>query len=140
MRRVLWLVLLSSVGCVGDLAVTPTRPVADAGFDQVRFMGTAPKVTIELDGRASCDPVGAAPVTMTWAVLSAPGEHPALVTNGLHATFDASEPGDYAITATAHVGDRISDVDTVTIQVRTGNGDDVVTAAPHTDACGTPLP
>ena len=140
MRRVLWLVLFSSVGCVGDLAVTPTRPVADAGFDQVRFMGTAAKVTIELDGRASCDPVGAAPVTLTWTLLSAPGEHPPLVTSGLHATFDATEPGAYTINAIAHVGDRVSDTDTVTIQVRPGNGDDVVTAAPRTDACGTPIP
>ena len=131
--------LWGTLACEGELSVPEPLPVADAGFDQVRYLGDASELTIELDGRASCDPMGSDFQNATWSVVSAPGEEPTPDAEDLGATFTVTEAGEYILALQVSYGDRLSDPDYIAIQVRAGAGDDVVVAPPSTTACGDPI-
>lgn len=130
--------------CAGTLDVEGPDPVADAGFDQVRFLGDAAALDVELDARASCDPLDDAPdLGAAWTLVTAPpGANAAVSTHKddtLHATFTAELPGEYVVSVVVKNGDRRSDPDDVEIDVRAGDGEDIVVSAPDTDACGGPV-
>ncbi|MFZ9886678.1 MAG: hypothetical protein ACO3JL_04160 [Myxococcota bacterium] len=130
----------SFLACEGELSVPVALPVADAGFDQVLFLGGEPSVQVHLDGRASCDPTGGALTSATWTIVSAPVAPPELsAADTLTASFDATEPGDYQIALLVEAGDRQSDTDFLAVRVEQGNGDDITVGPPATDACGAPL-
>lgn len=131
--------LWGTLACEGQLSVPEPLPVADAGFDQVRYLGDASELTIDLDGRASCDPMGSTLQKATWSVVSAPGEEPSLEGEELGASFTVTEAGEYILTLQVSSGDRLSDPDYIAIQVKAGTGDDVVVAPPKTTACGDPI-
>jgi hypothetical protein len=114
-------------------------PVADAGFDQLRF-GGAEAVRVMLDGRASCDPMGEPLGEVSWRLLRAPGEWPALEDDSaLRASFLAPGPGEYVLSLEVGTGDRKSEADLLSVRVEAGEGDDVDVAPPATNACGEPL-
>lgn len=132
-----------SAGCFeAQLELEDPAPVADAGFDQVRYLDGQPSLIIDLDGRASCDPLGSSLDDAEWRVLQAPpGSSPAISPLGtLQALFNAAVPGEYLIALNVLAGDRESPTDVVSVEVRDGSGDDIVVGPPATDACGTPTP
>lgn len=143
MRRLLCLPLALAplaLGCEGELTVPLADPVADAGFDQVRHLGTQSELQVSLDGRASCDPAGEGLSGATWAVVSSPSGHPEVVPGeGLTARFTVSEPGEYLVSLIVTAGERTSEPDYLVVNVVEGHGDDVLVAPPATDACGQPL-
>ena len=118
-------------------------PYADAGFDQVRHLGgnaASGALSVELDGRASCDPMGLAFEEATWSVVSAPGRAPEPVAGSkLRASFAATEPGEYVLALQVTYGGRLSEPDYVAIRIEPGEGEDVVVAPPGTTACGDPI-
>lgn len=116
-------------------------PVADAGFDQIRYLGDAESVRVELDGRASCDPMGRTLTDAVWTLLSAPKPAPKLApTSLLRAGFEAKEPGEYILSLVVIADDRASEPDFLSVRVERGEGEDVVVAPPATNACGEMLP
>lgn len=135
---------LASVACFeAPLAVDVVTPVADAGFDQRRFLGGSTSVTIDLDGRASCDPQGEDLVDIAWSLVEGP-ERPALVdADRLRGGVVLSTPGEYlfALRVTTRAGGEVreSAPDYVSVRVLDGFGDDVVVRPPSTDACGRTL-
>ena len=116
-------------------------PVADAGWDQVRYLGSDDTVVVDLDARASCDPVGAPLGPANWVVVQAPPNSSPTVSNlgNLQALFEAATPGSYLIALTVSTEERESDADFVLIEVREGEGEDVFIGPPDTDACGNPI-
>lgn len=131
--------LLAAFGCLeAPLAIEDPLPVADAGWDQVRYLDTDDTVVVDLDARASCDPVGAPLGPANWTVVQAPpNSQPTISALGnLQALFEAAVPGSYLIALTVSTEDRESDADFVLIEVREGAGDDVFIGPPDTDACG----
>lgn len=128
--------LWGTLACEGELDLPEPLPVADAGFDQVRYLGDASELTVELDARASCDPNNAAFQEAIWTVVNAPGNPPAPVASELGATLTVTEAGEYVLALQVQYGDRLSEPDYVAIRVQTGAGQDVVVAPPSTTACG----
>lgn len=132
-----------AAGCFeAQLELDDPAPVADAGFDQVRYLQGQPSLVVDLDGRASCDPLGNSLDAAEWRVLQAPpGAGPTISPLGtLQALFNATASGEYLIALNVVAGDRESPTDVVLIDVREGSGDDVVVGPPVTDACGTATP
>jgi hypothetical protein len=132
-------VLGATLGCLeAPLSLEDPLPVADAGWDQVRYLGTDDTVVVDLDARASCDPVGAPLGPANWTVVQAPPSSAPTISNlgNLRALFEAATPGSYLIALTVSTDDRESDADFVLIEVREGEGDDVFIGPPDTDACG----
>jgi hypothetical protein len=142
-RAAVGILLVCAAGCFeGELQVDEPKPFADAGFDQVRFLGQTPVITVELDGRASCDPLGQDAPLLAWAVVDAPPyASPVVTTSGtFRAVFVAESAGDYLVSLRALVDGRESDTDFVAVRVHDGDGSDLVVAPPDTNACGEPLP
>lgn len=128
------------LACEGELSVPMAAPVADAGFDQLRHVVGSADLEINLDGRASCDPMGDGITTATWTVVTAPGSTPELdVGEDLTASFVTAESGEYVVSLVVGAGDRASDPDYLAVRVVDGEGDDVTVAPPATDACGQPI-
>src|SRR5690606_2749843 len=119
MRRasppLLLLATAALVGCAGELDVALPRPVAEAGFDQLRHLDQGQALLIELDGRASCDPFGDAVEALVWQVVQAPGDAQTEITRGepLRAALAADRPGEYLLALTVHAGTRVSEPDYV---------------------------
>ncbi len=144
MRSVALLLLgLSAVlGCIeAPIALEDPLPVADAGWDQIRYLGSDPTVVVDIDARASCDPIGAPLGPANWTVVQAPPSSSPTVSSlgNLQALFEAATPGSYLIALTVSTTDRESDADFVLIEVREGEGEDIFIAPPDTDACGNPI-
>lgn len=134
------LALLALCACEGELSVPEPPPVADAGFDQLRYLVSDP-LTIALDGRASCDPMGGGISDVTWTLVSAPGATPELSPSSLlRARFDAELPGEYLLSLVVTSGGRTSEPDYISVRVERGEGEDIVVAPPATTACGDALP
>lgn len=132
--------VLGALACEGQLSVPEPPPVADPGFDQVRYLNDAEGLTVALDARASCDPMGTPLTGAAWEIVSAPGTTPELsATTLLRAEFVASDPGEYVLSLTVAANDRESDPEYITILVKPGVGEDVVVTPPSTTACGDPL-
>ena len=131
--------LLGMVGCVeGTLEVNEPMPVADAGFDQIRFLGDGDTVVVDLDGRGSCDPQRHGVDEVRWSLVDSPLNASPLLSNAgdLRALFEADLPGDYLIGLQVTAEERESPVDYVLVSVREGDGDDVVVLLPEINACG----
>lgn len=126
--------------CDGDLSVPMAPPVADAGFDQLRF-ADGEAVSIVLDGRASCDPMGEALTDVEWTLVSAPGDAPELEEGAaLRTGFVAADAGEYLLRLVVGTADeRDSEPDFLTVRVDDGEGDDIEVAPPATNACGEEL-
>lgn len=138
------LVLVGSVACDGELQLPELGPYADAGFDQVRYLGNAggeAGIDVELDGRASCDPMGQKLSEAHWALVQAPSGSPVPTgTSQLGAKMLVTVPGEYVLSLRVVAGDRVSEPDYVSVRVMAGEGEDLVVAPPSTTACGDPLP
>ena len=133
-------ILLFFPACAGELSVTEPLPVADAGLDQILFLDGASSSVVDLDGTASCDPLGEAIASSTWTLIDQPaqgdGNGASIEASGLNASFTAEAAGEYTIMLSVKVGERASGVDYVTVVVREGSGDNVVPPPPATNACG----
>jgi hypothetical protein len=144
MSRVVVLVLaaLSLTGCFeAELGVEALHPVADAGFDQRRHLGVSSSLTVEVDGRASCDPQGAPLSAGTFSIVEGPTRPPLSALGRLRAVFEVQEPGEYLIALRVTAEDaptelRKSAPDYVVITIVEGEGEDMVLPPPSTNACG----
>ena len=126
-------------GCLGSsLEVESPAPVADAGFDQVRYLGDRDSIVVQLDGRASCDPLGDLIDRAIWTMEDAPlnSYDEVSIAQDMRAIFVANDPGTYLVSLKIQVADRESPADFVAVEVRAGEGEDVVVSPPSTDACG----
>lgn len=137
--------LASGVACDGELQLPELGPYADAGFDQVRYLGNSgggsASIEVELDGRASCDPMGQPLGDAHWTLVqSPPGASVSAGTAKLSARMLVTAPGEYVLSLRVSTGERVSEPDYVSIRVLPGEGDDLVVAPPGTTACGDPLP
>jgi hypothetical protein len=142
MRSAIVVLAVVCSGCAGELAVTTPSPVADAGFDQRRFLGAGPgEIDVEVDGRGSCDPAGGtSALAATWTLVAAPaGPPPNVDVRGLVGAFHVATPGSYTLALTVRAGDRESEADFVTLHVEEGDGSDDVVGPPLTNACGEAL-
>jgi len=125
--------------CVeGTLEVNEPMPVADAGFDQVIYLGTAGERTVELSGLGSCDPQRTSISDDSWNLVDGPSDVTVdFDTSGhLRASFVASTPGEYLVGLRVAAGDRESPMDYVLVSVREGDGDDVIIPPVEVNACG----
>jgi hypothetical protein len=138
----LGLFALLQAGCVPGVLLTPeSRPYSEAGFDQIVYMGSESEVTVDLDGRASCDPEGFGIASATWAMLEGPGvTNVELNTVGtLQAFFVTDVPGTYLFSLNVTAEDREGHPDFVEIRIMTGEGETQIPDMPETDACGNLL-
>lgn len=130
---------LSGVGCVeGTLELNEPMPVADAGFDQILYLGGAATKTVDLYGLGSCDPQRSGIDEERWKLVDGPlGAQEAISFQGnLRAVYVAEGPGDYLIGLQVVAGERESALDYVLISVRDGDGEDLVVLPPEINACG----
>ena len=130
------------LGCLeGQLATADPTPYADAGFDQIVYLGSQTELTIELDGRASCAPGGSAVSSATWSMLEGPGivNVDVSAVGTLQAFFSTSTPGTYLFSLKVTADERESGPDFVEIRVREGQGENSISELPETDACGNNL-
>jgi hypothetical protein len=138
-------VALSSVGCFeADLGVEALHPVADAGFDQRRYLGASGSIAVEIDGRASCDPQGSPLGLATFEIVDGPERPMVSVLDRLRGLFEVQQPGEVLVALRVRTDDpangpRESAPDYVVVTVLEGDGDDVVMPPPSTNACGQPL-
>jgi len=140
--HVLGALALIQTGCVPGQLLTPeSRPYAEAGFDQILYLGSESEVTVDLDGRASCDPEGFVISSATWTMLEGPGltnvELNAVGT--LQAFFSSETPGPYVFSLIVAAEDRESHPDFVEIRILEGTGESRTAEFPETDACGNLL-
>tara|TARA_Y100001934_G_C12149385_1_gene676522 strand:- start:9 stop:476 length:468 start_codon:yes stop_codon:yes gene_type:complete len=129
-------------GCLSGQLVQPEEaPLSDAGYDQVLFLGSESSITVNLDGRASCDPGGFPISAAAWALLEAPGISSIDISSvgTLQGFFEASTPGIYLLSLTVTADERESAPDFVEITIREGNGENDPGTLPETDACGNNL-
>jgi hypothetical protein len=132
-----WVALFCASGCDSPLDLPHAAPVADAGFDQILRLGDDGERRIELDGRASCDPLGEPLDDARWTLVGGPGaSDPRLLEGDLVASFLAGAPGEYVFELSVAAGERTSELDTVVVTVVDDDGDDDVLALPATNACG----